>query len=192
MLLPCGEQITIDDVGALHAFELSIFDAANLLLRESDLVFERSSLRLVLYRIELLAGLGDLRLLIFQVALIASSPGFFVALPLLQLADGSGVRGKLTFDTADAAGCRLQRSPELADLSIELLQANQVLDRWIHHNAWSLTHFGRRHMAAGQGSGTARWRYLAAASSFATRTGTSHLDRHFRIIELCRAPQITI
>ena len=177
MLLTGGEQFPLDDVGALHAFELAIFDTANLLLRKSDLVFERGGLRLVLHDVELLAGFDDLCLLILQVAFVAPAAGLFIALPLLEGADGLGVSGELTLDTADAARRRLERSAELADLSVELLQANQVLEGLVHHNAWSLNHFGQRHMAAVQGSGTAQWRYPAAASllqlapALRTRTG---------------------
>ena len=80
-----------------------------------------ASLRLVLHDIELLTGLGNLCLLIFQIAFIATTLCFFLTLALLEVANGGGMCGQLTLDTADAARRRFERGADLSDLNVELL-----------------------------------------------------------------------
>jgi len=57
-----------------------------------------------------LTGLGNLCLLIFQIAFIATTLCFFLTLALLEVANGGGMCGQLTLDTADAARRRFERA----------------------------------------------------------------------------------
>ncbi len=146
VLLSCSQQLLIDRLGAHHALQFAVFEAKDLLFGEADLVLQRRCLRLVLHDIQLLARLRNFGLVIFQVALGAAALGLFLMLALLQTTDCLSVRFQFVFDGADAARGRLQRGAQLPDLYIELLQANQVFERGIHHVAWSLNHFGASDM----------------------------------------------